>query len=168
MLETVLAIGGTVAGLALAVLLIGWLWNRSNAGDVSRARRALERQRPALHQELFHRATASGRPRGLRWKSCDFDASAVLARDQVSGQILAFVGVTISFEAVAGGPMEDVEAVGNLRAGTAVFTYARGKWASDGRVLFNLDPQDAMRRYEGRIEPLTPLCDAPAATRPAD
>ena len=149
-----LAIVGAAGGLILVVLLIGWLWHRSPAGDASQARRTWERQHAGLHEELLRRATLSGRPRGLRWKNCDFDPSVTLARDQVSGQILAFVGVTVSFEAVAGGPMEDVEAVGNLRAGTAVFTYARGRWASDGRVLFNLDPQDALRRYEGSVEPL--------------
>ncbi len=149
-----LAIVGAAVGLVLVVLVIGWLWHRSPAGDASHARRTWERQRAGLHQELFRRAAVSGRPRGLRWKNCDFDPSVTLARDQVSGQILAFVGVTVSFEAIAGGPMEDVEAVGNLRAGTAVFSYAGGRWASDGRVLFNLDPPDAMRRYEGRVEPL--------------
>lgn len=152
--ETALTVAGAILGLLLAVLLVGWLWTRSRAGDASRARRLLERQRPALQRELFARASASGLPRGLRWKSCDFEPGATLARDLNGGRSLAFVGVTVSFEAVAGGPMEDVEAVGNLRAGTAVFTYERGRWTTTGRVLFNLDPQDALRRYEGRVEPL--------------
>jgi hypothetical protein len=143
-------------GLALVALLVAWLWRRSHSDDVSRARRTWQRQRVTLHQELLRRAAASGRPRGLRWKACDAEPTATLARDRASGQILAFVGVTVSFEALAGGPMEEVEAVGNLRAGTALFAYRRGKWTTDGRVLFNLDPQDALERYEGQIDVLEP------------
>ena len=43
------------------------------------------------------------------------------ARHRRSGELSAFVSVTIGFEAIEGGDMEDVEAVGNLRAATAVF-----------------------------------------------
>src|ERR1700752_2209002 len=117
-LGIVMAILGTAVGLFLAVLVIRWFWNRAGANDPSRAQRVFERDRASLHQELFRRVVASGSPRGLRWKNCDFDPGATLARDQVNGQLLAFVGVTVSFEAIAGWPMEDVEAVGNLRAGT--------------------------------------------------
>jgi hypothetical protein len=154
MLQTTFLVIAILAGLVLALLLIGWLWNRSPAGSTARAQRTFERGRPLLERELLQRAALSGRPRGLRWKQCELNGDATFARDQASGQVLAFVGATVSFEAVAGGPMEDVEAVGNLRAGTAVFTLAGGKWLTDGRVLFNLDPVDALQRYEGRIERL--------------
>ena len=152
MLETTLLVITVAVGLGLAVLLIGWFWNRSHAGSAARAEHVFERQRPSLQRDVLRRAAMSGRPRGLRWKQCELNGAATLARDRASRQILAFVGVTVSFEAVAGGPMEDVEAVGNLRAGTAVFAYTGGKWLTDGRVLFNLDPADAVQRYEGRIE----------------
>ena len=148
----------SILGIAVGVALLMWWLARRRQGcslaDGPRARRAFERQCASLHREFFRRAAASGRPRGLRWKDCEFDSRLTLARDPQSQLVLAFVGVTISFEAIPGGPMEDVEAVANLRAGTAVFTYARGRWSTDGRVLFNLEPQDAMQRYEGRIEPL--------------
>ena len=39
-------------------------------------------------------------------------------------------------KAMRGGGMEDVEAVGNLRAATAVFRVEKGSWATDGRALF--------------------------------
>jgi hypothetical protein len=151
MSEVALAVGATA--LVLAALLVAWFW-MAGSDDVLRARRVLRQKRGSLDQELFRRAAASGLPRGLRWKRLGLEPDATLARDRETGQILAFVAVTVSFEAIAGGPMEGVEAVDNLRAGTAVFTYERGTWTTDGRVLFNLDPQDAMRRYEGRIEQL--------------
>src|SRR5437879_3769303 len=134
-----LGILAAAIGVVLVVLLVGYFWGHTGETGPARARRAYDRQRASLQKELFRRAATSGRPRGLRWKDCDFESRATLARDLESGQVLAFVGVTISFEAIAGGPMEDVEAVGNLRAGTAVFTYSRGRWSTDGRVLFNLD-----------------------------
>src|ERR1043166_9139647 len=86
-------------GLALLVLLIGQFWGHTGESDLTRARKAYDRQRESLHKELFRRAAATGRPRGLRWKGCDFDSHAILTRDAESRQLLAFVGVTISFEA---------------------------------------------------------------------
>ena len=62
------------------------------------------------------------------------------------------VAVTIGFEAVEGGGMEDVEAVGNLRAATAVFRVERGNWATDGRPLFNLNPAEAIAYYQDNLE----------------
>ena len=62
------------------------------------------------------------------------------------------MGVTISFEAVPGGGMEEVEAVGNLRAATAVFRVDKGHWATDGRAIFNLNPAEAVRYYQDNLE----------------
>ena len=43
--------------------------------------------------------------------------------------------------------MEDVEAVSNLRAATAVFVHAQDGWQTSGSPLFNLDPPDAIERF---------------------
>ncbi len=64
----------------------------------------------------------------------------------------AFVAITISFEAIEGGPMEGVEAVGNLRAATAVFRVRRRSWATDGRAIFNLNPTEAVRYFRENLE----------------
>ncbi len=48
--------------------------------------------------------------------------------------------------------MEDVEAVGNLRAATAVFFYDGKKWTTSGRALFNLNPSEAIRHYRHELE----------------
>ena len=76
----------------------------------------------------------------------------IYARHRQSGELSAFVGVTIGFEAIEGGGMEDVEAVGNLRAATAVFRVERGDWATDGRALFNLTPTEAVNYYQDNLE----------------
>ena len=75
------------------------------------------------------------------------------ARDRQNGQLSAFVAVTIKFEAIAGGGMEEVEAVGNAKAGTAVFHYdPKHHWVTDGRGNFQSEPQRsraALQRHAG-------------------
>jgi hypothetical protein len=70
------------------------------------------------------------------------------------GVLYALVAATISFEAIEGGGMEEVEAVGNLRSATAVFVFRRSEWTTDGRVIFNLEPAEALRRFEAALEPV--------------
>ena len=48
--------------------------------------------------------------------------------------------------------MEHVEAVSNLRAATAVFHYAGGKWETDGRAILNLDPFETIRHFKHELE----------------
>ena len=74
------------------------------------------------------------------------------AKDRATGQLRALVAVTISFEAIEGGGMEDVEAVGNLRAATAVFFFDGTKWKTNGRALFNLNPAEAIEHYRHELE----------------
>jgi hypothetical protein len=111
-------------------------------------REAFGAQREQAQRRFFEAAVASGKPRGLRWKECRFHDGQVFAVDRVSGALYALVGVTISFEAIKGGPMEDVEAVGNLRAATAVFVLQHGKWTTDGRAVFNLLPEETVKRFQ--------------------
>lgn len=101
-----------------------------------------------LQLEFLAAAAATGKPRGLRWKECDLGDDRLFAQDRANGDLYALVGATISFEAVAGGDMEDVEAVGNLRAATAIFVHRQGRWTTDGRVVFNLEPAQALERYQ--------------------
>jgi len=48
--------------------------------------------------------------------------------------------------------MEDNPNVGNLRLATAVFHFQRNEWISDGRVLFNLNPAQAIERFTLELE----------------
>lgn len=121
------------------------------------ARRALDRrraamvefdaQRPALEGAFLAAASATGKPRGLRWVQCRLAGPPTFAVDRVSKELYALVGVTVSFEAIAGGGMEDVAAVSNLRAATAVFVHRDNRWTTDGRVVFNLDPAGTLNHY---------------------
>lgn len=142
---------------ALFVLLIAalawWPLRRAAAeARLRRARREFHRRREWLEARFFERAAHSGKPRDLRWVECRFDDAVHYARHRKTGELCALVAVTVSFEAVEGGLMEDVEAVGNLRAATAVFRFADNQWQAEGRVMFNLNPSEAIAYYGEHLE----------------
>ena len=142
------AVAAGVVLLLLAARKIRGPWrSRRRAAELAQARREFHPVRERLEAKFVQLAGASGKPRGLRWTNCDFDNDVAYARDRQSGALCAFVGVTISFEAVEGGGMEEVEAVGNLRAATAVFRYTEGRWNTDGRAIFNLNPTEAIAHF---------------------
>lgn len=144
-----------VVGLAIlgvvAIALGIWLRSRGKRKqprvDFISARKQFSLQREFLEAKFETLASQSGRPRGLIWKYCDFQSEVQFARDPANDQLRAFVAVTISFEAIEGGDMEDVAAVSNLRAATALFSYVDGRWMTDGRTIFNLNPQQAIEHY---------------------
>ena len=112
-------------------------------------------QREQLEAKFFDLAAGLGKPRDLRWLECDWQNPVTFARDVHTGLLTAFVAVNIHFEAVEGGDMEDVEAVGTVRDAAAVFHYQRGRWGTGGRALFNMNPQDALIRLQGQFEPVS-------------
>lgn len=122
------------------------------ARRIQRALREFVRDRDSLEAEFFAAAGATGKPRGLKWTQCAFQQGVLLARDRANGQLVGLVGVTIGFEAIEGGGMEEVEAVGNLRAATAVFTHDGRKWTTQGRAVFNLEPREVLERYKDSLD----------------
>jgi hypothetical protein len=145
-----------IAALAVAIVVGALAWRpvraRRRENHLTRARRDFHRQRERLEAKFYTLASGSGKPRGLEWVRCDFEDDVIYARHKQSGELSAFVGVTIGFEAIEGGGMEEVEAVGNARAATAVFRVERGQWATDGRALFNLSPSEAVAFYQDNLE----------------
>lgn len=141
---------GVGAGLLIVLVLVSWRWFHRTGQEilVSRARESFNLQSERLHEQFYQAATASGKPRGLRWKRCDFGAELQIARDRHTGELLGLVPVTIQFEAVPGSDMEGLPAVGNLRAATAVFVFHRGQWTTTGRVVMNLNPAEAVQHFQ--------------------
>jgi hypothetical protein len=120
--------------------------------DIARAREQFDKRRAEYQRQFLAAASATGKPRGLAWKNCDLQDGLLLARDRGSNELLALVGVTVSFEAIEGGGMEEVEAVGNLRAATAVFHWNGSDWTTQGRAVFNLEPREALARFGESLE----------------
>jgi hypothetical protein len=122
---------------------------------IANSRVQFDKERDACRQQFLAAASATGKPRGLSWKQIDFQDKMLLARDRATGQLVALVGVTISFAAIEGGGMEEVEAVGNLRAATAVFNWNGRHWTTDGRAVFNLEPREVLERYKDSLDPVS-------------
>lgn len=141
-----------IAAIVAIVLVLRPVRAALRERQFAQARKDFHRYRERIEAKFFQIASNSGKPRGLNWTNCDFDDDVVYVRDRRSGELSAFVAVTISFEAKVGGGMEDVEAVGNLRAATAVFHNQRGLWNTDGKAIFNLNPTEAIEYYQDNFE----------------
>lgn len=145
-----------IVPVVLAATLLPWLCIRLkrslNEARFARAMKDFHAQREYLEAKFFEIASSSGMPRGLAWTQCRFADGVAYARDRQTGDLSALVSVTIGFKAVEGGGMEDVEAVKNLRAATAVFFFAGGRWTTQGRAIFNLNPAEAIDFYADDLE----------------
>ncbi len=147
--------GGLVLalGAALVIVLARRRTDANRRSQLIEAQHQFRRSREQLEAKFLDRAAATGRPRGLRWADCEFENDVTYARDRQTGVLSAFVAVTIKFEAIAGGGMEEVEAVGNAKYATAVFNFdPKRHWITDGRAIFNLNPSEAVRRYQDTLE----------------
>jgi hypothetical protein len=136
----------------ISVAVIRFRARRQHYINMAHARSLFHQRREWLEARFLTEAAASGRPRGLRWCDCDFANGVSFARDRTTGELRALVGVTVRFEAVVGGPMEDIQAVRNLRAATAVFRYDGQQWVTDGRAIFNLSPDETIRHFQHELE----------------
>lgn len=139
--------------VALAVAAIP-LARAMEQRELRKALQLFRLRREMLEARFFDVAKTLGKPRGLRWVDCDWLEAVTFARDRESRLVTAFVSVNIRFEAIAGGDMEDVAAVGTIREGSAVFHYRNGVWGTGGRALFNMTPADAVTQLASQFEPL--------------
>lgn len=150
---------GIVAGiLAAAVLVLVCAWKplqrRWRRRDAEHARKSFRLKRELLEAKFFTLASSLGKPRGVRWLDCKWHDEVIFARDRQTGLITAFVGVSLCFEAIEGGDMEEVSAVAADRDASALFHYQAGNWGTGGRALFNMGPQLAIERLQDQYESL--------------
>lgn len=140
-----------VAGMAIAMATRPLRASRA-AEKLARAQRDFHRQRELLEARFIERASATGKPRGLRWTDVDFDDDVIYARDRRTRRLKALVAIEVSFEAIEGGGMEEVEAVSNVRAATAEFLHDGTRWMTEGRVFFNLAPSATVKYLATDLE----------------
>lgn len=141
-----------VGVLTAAIPLANWYRRR----EMQRGVRLFRLRREMLEARFFDLARTQGKPRDLRWVECDWQDAVSFARDRETGLLTAFVAVNIRFEAVEGGDMEGVAAVGTIRDAAAIFHYRDGIWGTGGRALFNMNPEDALRNLASQYEPVVP------------
>jgi hypothetical protein len=147
-------IGVVVVFLVILVLAGRPLLARIQANEARRAVKLFRVQREQLEAKFFDIASRLEKPRGLRWLECDWQDRVEFGRDLENGMLTAFVSVNLSFDAIEGGDMEDVEAVGMIRDAAALFHFQSGTWGTGGRALFNMNPQDALERLRDQYSPL--------------
>lgn len=152
-----------MSDMALAMLLVGsalaliaWIAylvrSRRRAMPPALAVTKFQQQREHLEADFLRAAARSGKPRGLRWRRCEWEREIVLARDKKTAELTALVGVTIQFEAIEGSDMEGLPAVGNLRNASGVFFFRGGRWRTAGRAVFNLSPGETLEHFKQQYE----------------
>ncbi len=145
-------------GIGLAVLififmaLAPMIVKRQSRRDLERAFQEFKLRREALEAKFFQLAASIGKPRGLRWTVCDWKEPVRFVRDRSTGLLTALASVEIHFEAIEGGDMEDVAAVGDVRDASALFHYENGRWGTGGKALFNMNPETAVEKLEHQFE----------------
>jgi hypothetical protein len=142
-----------VPAVVVAGILL-WLVRRRRPEvvDIPEAQRRFLQQREHLEAEFFTAAAGSGKPRGLRWKDCEWEKEVAFAREKRTGRLAALVAVTISFEAIEGSDMEGLAAVSNLRYASAVFFFHNGRWQTVGKAVFNLHPAEAIAHFKAQYD----------------
>jgi len=145
-------VAGIAVGLALTVFVVRPYRAARRAERLALQQRDFRRQREQLEAKFIDQAAASGKPRGLRWSDVSFEDEVFYARDRRTQGLKALVAIEVSFEAIEGGGMEEVEAVSNVRAATAEFLHDGNRWHTDGRVFFNLAPKGLVRYLHADLE----------------
>jgi hypothetical protein len=144
--------------LVVGAVVAFFAWRRlrrfGSAVQGERARELFKLQRERLEAQFIQAASATGKPRGLRWKDCQWESGVEFVREKQTGNLAALVGVTIAFEAIEGSDMEGLPAVGNLRNASAVFFFQKGQWHTVGRALFNMNPDEAAKHFHHLYERL--------------
>jgi hypothetical protein len=143
----------SAAGLGIAAWRFSvWHRRRSLRANLCLAKELFHRRREWLEADFLSLASASGRPRRLSWAGCDFANEVAFARDRSSGELRALVAVTISFAPNESGGLDDISAETTHRAATSVFRFDGQRWTTDGRAVFNLNPEETIRRYRHELE----------------
>lgn len=145
-----------VGGIAATLLGVALLYRpvRRLAREVreERAHELFQLQREMLEAKFLELARSAQGAAGPRWSDCEFDGDARFARHAKSGQLVAFVEITVHFE--PGDSAGESDVVGPNRQATAVFHYHHGQWGTGGRTLFDMTPGEAIEHFSGEYRPI--------------
>ncbi len=141
------------AMVAVVVLLL-WrpLQAAAREARFTQARKEFHKQREWLEVRFISLAGPQGKPDTPRWSNCEFDDAVSYVRHRTTGELFAYVAVTVALEGIGHGTTSATDLMSNLQAGTAVFRFDRAHWLTDGRVILNLSPNEAIRFYQSDLE----------------
>ena len=143
-----------IAAVVLLAAACLWYPRRRTSGRVRlvQAKRRFHAQREGLEAKFIQLAAAHAEPNAPRWADCSFADDVAYVRNRSTGELSAFVALTVGAEGFDRLPAGGADAVGDLQAGTAVFRFDRDHWVTDGRAFLNLSPNEAVRRYGDDLE----------------
>jgi hypothetical protein len=139
-----------ILALGVAVWLIRWSVRRTT--PLAQAKQRFHVQRERLEAKFIQLAAAHATPDAPQWADCMFDDDVAYVRSRTTGELSAFVAVTIASENVGGTAAGTSDAVGNLQAGTAVFRFDLDHWETDGHAILNLSPSEAVQHFRNDLE----------------
>ncbi len=146
-----ISIGGVVV-LAAYVFLWRPMRIAAREAQFAQQRKLFRIQRERLEAKFVQLASTRAKPGGAVWDDCDFDDKVAYVRDRHTGELAAFVAVTVPMPGYYNGAVGSDGLIGNLRAGTAVFRLDEDRWETDGRAILNLSPTEAIRLYRKDLE----------------
>ena len=114
--------------------------------------RDFHRQRERLEAKFVVLGMIEDRAVQDRWSDCRFDDDVAYARSRASGELSAFVAVTIHLEEPASPMMLGSQLDGTPCEATAVFRFDGRRWDTEGRAIFNLTPTEAIHFFERDLE----------------
>ena len=151
------------AAVAVVVLL---MWHpcqvAAREAHLIHARKEFHKQREWLEVKFIALAGSRVKPDrageerakadGPRWANCEFDDAVSYVRHRTSAELRAFVAVTVALEDVSHLALSTTDLMSNVQAGTAVFRFEKDRWVTDGQVIMNLSPSEAIRFYQSDLE----------------
>jgi len=138
-----------VSGSLLALRPVRATWRQ---GRFQEARRDFHRQRERLEAKFVQLGMTPSRTGSPRWVDCEFEDDVTYVRNRFTGELSAFVGVTLEVEAPGERILDGGPGNNQTRTGTAVFRFDRGHWSTEGRAIINLSPAEAIRFYQHDLE----------------
>ena len=143
--------------VAVVLLTAALLW-RPRCKTAARSVRLVQAkqwfhvQREWLEAKFIQMAAAHEGPNAPRWADCTFADDVAYVRNRTTGELSAFVAVTIAMEELPNLTPDVGNAIGNLQAGTAVFRLDQDHWVTDGHAILNLSPNEAVQRCGEDLE----------------
>jgi hypothetical protein len=140
--------------VVLFALGIFFRWSKvlgpSAVAPLVQAKRRFHMQRERLEAKFLQLAAEKAPPDAPRWADCMFADDVAYARNRATGELSAFVAVTLAPEDLD--PDLPAGAADHLQAGTAVFRFDRDHWETDGRAILNLTPLEAIHHFRNELK----------------
>jgi hypothetical protein len=145
-------LGVVVATLIVLAAAAAFVWRPVRTAwreaRFAEACRAFHWQREGLEARFVRLGVARAKPEAARWIDCQFDDDVAYARNRSTGELSAFVAVTIRVEAFEGSP----DAARARLDATAVFRFNGKRWETDGRAIFDVTPTEAIHLFQRDLE----------------